>query len=286
MVNIASHPGLIRLNGAILNFSSKYFMYRNIRRILLTFCAAVGAIGVAPVATNAKDINNSVETFGNYILYHWQKDPELSKFNPPQIITNVDSKTKVLGACVSNYNGRIAQDVGGTSYCSRSNTIYVVQDQLSPLFKYFGPTSIAYVISHEYGHYLQTVFQIPYKKVVSELQADCMSGAILGQGASELGITSRDMINMSQAAYTIGDPDHGSGAQRAYAVYAGFGLSAEITCSTSDMEKLSLNKIKDPVFKKLASKRSAEGIDLSKPQSHLRSISASLGYSAGFLGDL
>lgn len=227
-------------------------------------------------SAKSANLNQSVEAFGNYVIYHWQKDPKLKKFNPPQIITNVQSDTKVLGGCVSNHGGRIATDVGGTSYCPRVNTIYVVQEQLEPFYKYFGPAAIAYVIAHEYGHYLQTKFDLEYIQPISELQADCLSGAILGQGAKELEITSRDIINMAQAAYSIGSKSHGTGAQRAYAVYAGFGQSPEISCSTEDMKKLAANKITDPVFKKLASQRSADGVDLDKPQSHLKSISGSL----------
>ncbi len=236
------------------------------------FIASVGIVFIA----HAASLNQSVEIFGSYVLYHWRKDPKLKQFNPPQIITNIQSDTKILGGCVSNSNGRIATDVGGTSYCPRSNTIYVVQEQLEPFYKHFGPASIAYVIAHEYGHYLQNIFDIPYKKAVSELQADCLAGSILGQGADELEITMRDIINMSQAAYTIGSESHGSSAQRAYAVYSGFGLSPEITCSTADMNRLSSNQITDPVFKKMASQRSADGVDLNKPQTHLKSISGSL----------
>ena len=221
-------------------------------------------------------LDQSVEAFGSYVIYHWQKDPKLKQYNPPQIITNVRSDTKVLGGCVSNHGGRIATDVGGTSYCPRVNTIYVVQEQLEPLYKHFGPAAIAYVIAHEYGHYLQTVFDIEYEQPQSELQADCLSGAILGQGAKELGITSRDIINMAQAAYSIGSKSHGTGAQRAYAVYAGFGQSPEITCSTSDMKKLAAGRVSDPVFKQLATQRSANGVDLNKPQTYLKSISGSL----------
>ncbi len=222
------------------------------------------------------NLDESVEAFGSYVLYHWRKDPKLRKFNAPQIITNVDSDTKVLGGCVSNHKGKINTDVGGTSYCARSNTIYVVQEQLEPFYEHFGAAAIAYVIAHEYGHYLQTVFDIPYKQPVSELQADCLSGAILGQGSDELDISKRDIINMSETAYTIGSKSHGSSAQRAYAVYAGFGLSPEITCSTADMNKLSNNQISDPIFKRMASERSAEVVDLNKPQTHLKSISGSL----------
>jgi len=229
-----------------------------------------------PPSTKAANLNQSVEAFGSYVLYHWQKDPKLKNFNPPQIITNVQSDTKVLGGCVSNHGGRIATDVGGTSYCPRVNTIYVVQEQLEPFFKHFGPAAIAYVIAHEYAHYLQTAFDMEYDQPVSELQADCLSGAILGQGANELEITKRDIINMAHAAYTIGSKSHGTGAQRSYAVYAGFGLSEEISCSTADMKKLAASDIDDPVFEKLASQRSANGVDLNKPQTHLKSISGSL----------
>lgn len=227
-------------------------------------------------AFSSESLDKSVEAFGSYVIYHWQKDPKLKQFNPPQIITNVRSDTKVLGGCVSNHGGRIATDVGGTSYCPRVNTIYVVQEQLEPFYRHFGPAAIAYVIAHEYGHYLQTVFDMEYVQPYSELQADCLSGAILGQGAKELEITSRDIINMAQAAYSIGSKSHGTGAQRAYAVYAGFGQSPEISCSTTDMKKLAAGQISDPVYKQLATQRSANGVDLSKPQSYLKSISGSL----------
>ena len=240
------------------------------------FASLVIFSAITPSASQAANLDKSVEAFGNYVIYHWQRDPKLKAFNPPQIITNVKSDTKILGGCVSNHGGRIAQDVGGTSYCSRVNTIYVVQEQLEPFFKYFGPAAIAYVIAHEYAHYLQTVFDIDYVQPVSELQADCLSGAILGQGANELEITKRDIINMAEAAYTIGSKSHGTGAQRSYAVYAGFGLSEEISCSTEDMKKLAESKINDPVFKQLASQRSANGVELDKPQTNLKSISGSL----------
>ena len=242
-------------------------------------CGAISVLGllVASVKCPAKSatLNQSVEVFGNYLIYHWQKDSRLNKFNPPQIITNVQSDTKVLGGCVSNYGGRIATDVGGTSFCPKVNTIYVVQEQLEPLFRYFGPAAIAYVIAHEYAHYIQTSFGLEYVQPASELQADCISGAILGQGSNELGITNKDIINMALAAYTIGSKSHGTGAQRAYAVYAGFGLSEEISCSVSDMNKLAKNQIYDPSFKKLIRQRSASGIDLDKPPTNLKSISGS-----------
>ena len=83
------------------------------------------------------DLNRSVEAYGSYVLYHWNKDEKLRNHPAPQIITDLDPNTKILGACVSNYNGKLSTDIGGTSYCKRSNTIYVVQSQIAPLYKHF-----------------------------------------------------------------------------------------------------------------------------------------------------
>ena len=229
------------------------------------------------LAQDPSRLQTAVVSFGNYLLKHWKADKNLRKYNPPQIITNISSTTQILGGCVSASKGTVSRDVGGTSYCPSSNTIYIVQDQLMPLYKYFGPASTAYVLAHEYGHYVQNVFDLPYKKVVSELQADCLSGSILGQGYKQLGITPDDVVNMAMTAYSIGDPSHGTGAQRAYAVYTGFGYSNEIKCSTKDMTKLSANQIADPTFRKLLNQRSTgRSVEYGK-QENLTSISGSLG---------
>ena len=253
---------------------------RNVfKRTVVLSLSALGAAAAFLTPTASASLNDSVEAFGRYVLYHWQQDSKLNKFNPPQIITNVDSNTKVLGGCVSNFNGRIAEDVGGTSYCPAVNTIYVVQEQLRPFYQEFGPAAIAYVMAHEYGHYLQNIFGIQYQQPISELQADCLSGAILGQGASDLNISSRDIIDMAETAYSIGSKSHGTSAQRAYAVYAGFGQSPELSCSIEDMKKLAANQVNDPVFQQLASMRPgtrSAGADLSAPQTYLKSISGSL----------
>jgi len=234
-------------------------------------------IGGTAKSEEKANIQPSIVQFGNYVLKHWRNDQKLNKFNPPQIITNISSSTQVLGGCVSAVAGKISRDVGGTSYCPASNTIYVVPEQIIPLFTYFGPASTAYVLAHEYGHYIQAALEIPSKPILSELQADCLAGNILGQGYKELEITPDDIVNMAMTAYSIGDPEHGTGAQRAYAVYAGFGYSKEISCSMEDMKKLSRNKISDPTFHELSKQRSAGKRNEYGSQKYLKGISGSLG---------
>ena len=102
--------------------------------ILLGISAVIADV-LSPRQPAHASLNQTVEAFGNYVIYHWEQDPQLNTFNPPQIITNVKSSTKVLGGCFSNHGGRIATDVGGTSYCPRVNTIYVVQEELEPFYE-------------------------------------------------------------------------------------------------------------------------------------------------------
>lgn len=248
------------------------------RYFLLGAITLAGMTFATPEA-KANDMGESVQYFGSYILYHWSKDPNLSKFNPPQIVTNIGSDTKVIGGCKSKDDGKIAQDIGGTSYCPTTNTIFVVQDELKPFYDFMGPSAIAYVMAHEYGHYIQKIYETKYRQPVSELQADCLAGAILGQGANDLGITPTDAIRMSELAYKIGSTSHGTGSQRAYAVYAGFGKSPEISCELADMEKLSRDQISDPIFHNYKSpdRSVRDSVDLdAQPQSYLRTISESL----------
>ncbi len=248
-----------------------------VRRLFQASILCLVLIDASSHKVKSSTINESVETFGIYVLKHWKSDPELKKFDPPQIVTNVSSGTKILGSCVSKINGKIADDIGGTAYCGSTNTIFVVQDELKPLFKFYGSAAVGYVLAHEYGHYLQEKFNFEYQPIVSELQADCLSGAILGQGAKELDISFEDIISMSQAAYTIGSPSHGTSAQRAYAVYAGFGQSPEITCTIKDIEYLAEGKVKDPLYQDMVSrKRSSNNLNFNQAQEYLRSISGSL----------
>jgi predicted metalloprotease len=157
--------------------------------------------------------------------------------------------------------------------------MFVVVEQLRPLYEAFGPAAVGYAIAHEYGHYIQSKLQLGGTPVVLELQADCLAGAILGQNSAATGIRQADIALIAQTAYQIGSDSHGSGDQRAFAVYSGLGQSAELSCKTEDMEKLARNNVRDPRFGSLASLRSGSGPAVTyQPRGpHLRSVSGSLG---------
>jgi hypothetical protein len=233
----------------------------------------------SPAAAPA-GLQQLVEAFSAYLLEHWQQDPKLKDTPPPQIITGISPTSTVFGGCIGiNDTGKLTREVGGTSYCPPTNTIFVVQEQLQRYREAFGDAAVGYALAHEYGHYLQTRFKLEAEIVPMELQADCLAGAILGQNYQQLGLTQNDIIAIANTAYNLGDKTHGTGAQRAYAVFTGLGHSNELTCATGDMIKLSKNQVTDPVFATLSAMRTKGGKPVSIPDrgSQLKSISGSLG---------
>jgi hypothetical protein len=248
------------------------------------FLARVAVLaGLLPLlsaeAKAEEPIDQAIGRFSNHLLLLWRKDPQLSKVAPPQIIANVSANTKVYGGCGAIIGNQVRIEVGGTSYCPGTNTIFVVADQLRSLYVLFGAAAIGYALAHEYGHYIQAKFQIKGDTKLLELQGDCLAGVILGQNSSAVGIRQADVASIAQSAYAVGDPTHGTGDQRSFAVYSGLGQSSELTCSLTDMAKLAINQVRDPRFGSLSSLRTAGGTPAPyAPRGpHLRSISGSLG---------
>ena len=131
-------------------------------------------------------------------------------------------------------------------------------------YKAFGPSSVAYVVAHEFGHAIQNRYGSLEGGAEVELQADCLAGILVDYGSTQLGITRQDTIQMAQAAYAIGDPTHGTGAQRTYALLSGMGV-VDAGCSKQEMLSLLNNQVSDPAYMELRATRSGAGnIDINK----------------------
>jgi len=255
-------------------------MLAGVAALGLSWALPTLAQGQPAAAAKALSLQELVEAFSIYLLGHWQMDPKLKDTPPPQIIANISSKSKVVGGCFGlNEAGRPTREIMGTSYCPSTNTIFAVQEDLQYYRDTFGDVAVGYALAHEYGHYLQSRFNLKSDIVVSELQADCLAGNILGQNYQQLGLNQDDIIAVAVTAYNLGDESHGTGAQRAYAVLTGLGHSDELTCATNDMIKLSKNQVSDPRFKNLEGIRSAgeKPVSLQNRGPNLKSISGSLG---------
>jgi hypothetical protein len=215
-----------------------------------------------PVALSAPDksMEEVIDGTASFLVRDWVTDPEFEDYNPPQVLS-IDKGTKVYGGCGSYIHG---DEVAGSSYCPLTNTIFLEPDQLTFFYENFGPSSVAYVVAHEFGHAIQARYGDLEGGSEVELQADCLAGVLIDIGSEKLGITRKDTVQMAQAAYAIGDPTHGTGAQRTYALLSGMGVM-EAGCTKKEMLALKNDQISDPAYKKLMTTRSGTaGIDIDK----------------------
>ena len=230
--------------------------------VLAFFCSGLPCLA----QPNMETIVDSTTTF---LVRDWINDENFKEYYPPQVLL-IKEGTKVYGACGDIVSG---DDVDGSAYCRSSHTIYLVPEQLSVFYNAFGPSSVAYVIAHEFGHAIQARYEVNLDQPQHELQADCLAGVLINIGSESLGITREDTIQMAQAAYSIGDPTHGTGAQRAYSLMGGMGR-VEMECSPEAMAKLASNQVDDPYYSELSQTRSGTGsIDLS-PTPYPKSFSS------------
>ena len=225
-----------------------------------------------PVEAKA-DLKKTIENTTEYLIRNWIADEKLSNKYPPPQVLSVPEGTTVYGGCGEYIVG---DDVGGSSYCPPTHTIFLVPEELKLFDKTFGPSSVAYVIAHEFSHALQQALEIDLENPNHELQADCIAGALIADGSEKLNITRENVLLMADAAYAIGSDTHGTGAQRAYSLLSGMGV-VDSSCEAKQIQKIVDNDVNDPLFENLRSERSASSsTDLSKTP-YPKTISQSLG---------
>lgn len=127
-------------------------------------------------------------------------------------------------------------------YCPKNTTIAWDSDLLlGDFYRYVGDAGVAFLLAHEYGHFIQDKIDIQNRfrlTIESELNADCLAGAFLHRLESEFGrLTSADINSLAFGVTELADPRgvpwwnpqaHGTVAERADALDVGLerGLKA------------------------------------------------------------
>ena len=132
------------------------------------------------------ELEKTINDTTKYLISNWMADEVLSTTYPPPQVLSVPEGTRVYGGC-GEY--MVGDDVGGSSYCPPTHTIFLVPEELREFNQVFGPSSVAYVIAHEFSHALQQALDIDMKNPNHELQADCIAGSLIADGSDELNIT-------------------------------------------------------------------------------------------------
>ena len=234
----------------------KVFKFININKSITKLALLLFAWNLVVPSAKA-DMENFVESSAEYFTQTWLETPGFEKITPPQIISlNPDSK--ILFGCRTGNNSK---NIGGSAYCSLSNTIFLTNDQLKFFYEVNGKSGIAYLMAHEFAHAVQHAVLTELDNPAKELQADCIAGIFT---SSMLNISRSEMLSLARLSLHLGSDNHGTGNQRAYALLTGLGV-IEGTCFDKDIVKLAKGKIKNKTIMRLLNSRSGLGsIDIEK----------------------
>ena len=233
----------------------------SLKRIALTGLAASSLLCAVSTESKAQSMGAVIDMTTSFLVKDWASDSAYNEWKPPQVMA-IPGSTVIYGACGDWRDGDHVAEAG-SYYCPATHTIILDINQVTLFYNEFGPGAVAYIVAHEFGHAMQNRFDAYPKGPASELQADCFAGVLINIGSDALGVTRRDVLDMSLAAYGIGSTSHGTGAQRSYALMAGMGI-VDYGCSTEQMYGLANSYVDDSHFDALVSTRSATGgVDLS-----------------------
>ena len=242
----------IRMNVSILSM---------FKRCAINGFAAIALLLAVSTEGKAQSMDNVINATTSFLVRDWVNDEDYNEWLPPQVMA-IPPSTKIFGACGDWLEGDHVGETG-SYYCPSTHTIILDIEQLRWFYSEFGASAVAYVVAHEFGHAMQNRFDDFPNGSAKELQADCFAGILIKIGSDELGVTRRDVLDMSYAAYGIGSTSHGTGAQRSYALMTGMGI-IDFGCSNEEMYRLANSNIDDSHFSALQSSRSGTGgVDLS-----------------------
>jgi predicted metalloprotease len=208
--------------------------------ILSVILALVALLAVAGSASAA--IPSPANAQG-YVVTNYDEDILLTRRNLDRFYSDrLTTLYTAPGVSWVNLEGGTASACGNieveegrrkaASYCRFDKVVYVNYAFLQELNADFGYDGVAAVFAHEYGHHVQNLLGMSAQSqtVSSELQADCMSGAVMRWLSTVF--TQLDRARLSYMFWTVGDDSlgvatgypHGRGAQRQVAWNAGWNL--------------------------------------------------------------
>ena len=178
------------------------------------------------------EIFGIIENFTEIMSKAWMKDKFLKKIRMPQTIL-LDSNSRVYGSC--SQRDKNLKTIGGSSYCSSTNTIFLVKEDVDLFYELNDSSGLLYLLAHEWSHSLQHAWVSKIPHPAKELQADCLAGRFVSM--FEENIDRRKILSLAKISLHMGSKIHGTGNQRAYALLTGLGV-IDGTCSIPKMKDL------------------------------------------------
>ncbi|MFM9106753.1 MAG: neutral zinc metallopeptidase, partial [Chloroflexota bacterium] len=127
-------------------------------------------------------------------------------YRPPAAVVLLDGP--ILTLC-----GPASPETSFAFYCPLDESIYFSPLALMAVMEEFGDYAPITILSHEWGHHVQTVLQVPNERGNAfELQADCMAGAWT-QHARDLGMLDKGDVTEAAALSARSGDDYNASQQ-------------------------------------------------------------------------
>jgi len=207
----------------------KKILYKLLAFTFLTslFCSKIKAD-----ENKNKEIFGIIENFTEIMGKAWMKDKFLKTIRMPQTIL-LDANSRVYGSC--RQRDKNLKTIGGSSYCSSTNTIFLVKEDVDLFYELNDSSGLLYLLAHEWSHSLQHAWLSKIPHPAKELQADCLAGRFVTM--FEENIDRKKILSLAKISLHMGSKIHGTGNQRAYALLTGLGV-IDGTCSIPKMKDL------------------------------------------------
>lgn len=184
---------------------------------LLTVLGYVIPLAPLPAKSQEMSLGEVLSTTVSYLQVTSFKD---LKARPPIFKLAAEGQVSLSGCAKSQFD----HIVTGSYYCSKDNTIILAYGQIENIRRRYGDAGVAFVVFHEYAHYLQALNGIALPPPYNELFADCIAGALLqaSEKSGTLKYDEKDALEILATAYSIGGgSEHGTSEQRMEAVTVG-----------------------------------------------------------------
>tara|TARA_B100000212_G_C27372061_1_gene533027 strand:- start:661 stop:1419 length:759 start_codon:yes stop_codon:yes gene_type:complete len=200
--------------------------------LIFIFCSLVINPSVLSNGKKEEKVYKIIENFTKIMSESWKKDKFLSEIRIPQTIL-LDANSRVYGSC--SQRDKNLKTIGGSSYCSSTNTIFLVKEDVELFYELNDSSGLLYLLAHEWSHSLQHAWVSKIPHPAKELQADCLAGRFVSM--FEENIDRKKILSLAKISLHMGSKIHGTGNQRAYALLTGLGV-IDGTCSIAKMKEL------------------------------------------------
>jgi predicted metalloprotease len=145
-----------------------------------------------------------------------------TRFRQPRIFFVQQTPTHTVGC------GDVSTQKTDAMYCPGDSTIYINDQFLEKQEAAYGAHAAQLILAHEFGHHIQNLQGLPFRGMLTELQADCLAGASMTSmsTAEKLDFASLapTLLSTTDAAGDASstDYDHGTSDERIDALVGGW----------------------------------------------------------------